>query len=130
MFVSHRDAFKVTVQADIASITVWNTVPPRIMVSGNWGKHEEIKLGLVQGLCSRSRSHPLKKARTVHARWKTFRWMRCNAIFSDLQLSFKVTFENLSLVSYSKCYSIHHTSLVTVHTTVIVFIVIIIIKNI
>ena len=49
-----------TIQADIVSLF---TIPSlqKIVISGNWGKHDEIKLGIVQGLRGRIRLLPLQK---------------------------------------------------------------------
>ena len=53
-------SFTATIQADLVSLFRMPSLR-KITVSGNWGKHEEIKLGLIEGLHSRSASLPLRK---------------------------------------------------------------------
>ena len=68
----------------------------KITVTGNWGKYEGVKLGLIQGLLSRSSLHPLRKLALELECNNSYKMADfqalCNAIFSLPQL------ENLKLV--------------------------------
>ncbi len=84
-----------TIRADLISLFGMSSLR-KIIISGCWGELDEVKLGLVQGLCSRARSHPLTKiafqlTRSDHYRMKDFQ-MLCEAIFSLPNL------ENLKVV--------------------------------
>ena len=97
IMLSHSTgAFRATIQTDIVALFEIPSLQ-KITVSGNWGKHEEVKLGLVQGLRSRSRrSLPLRKLALELELNNSYKMgdfqMLCNAIFSLPQL------KNLKLV--------------------------------
>jgi len=52
--------FLATIQADLVSLFKLASLQ-KILISGNWGRHMEVKVGLVQGLLGRSSLPPLRK---------------------------------------------------------------------
>lgn len=84
-----------TFQADIIALFGLSSLQ-NVTVTGNWGKYEGIKLGLIQGLHSRSRFLPLQKLALELECNNSYKMTDfqalCDAIFSLPQL------ENLELV--------------------------------
>ena len=82
-------AFRATIQTDIVSLFGMPSLQ-KITICGNWGKHEEIKLGLVLGLRSRSRrSLALRKLALELELNNSYKMgdfqTLCNAIFLSLK---------------------------------------------
>lgn len=91
-----RYANRTTFQADIEALIGMQSLQ-KITITGNWGKYEGIKLGLIKGLLSRSRLVlPLRKLALELECNNSYKMADfqalCNAIFSLSQL------ENLKLV--------------------------------
>ena len=62
MYVSRitNQSSLATAQEDLVSLLKMHTLQT-IFISGNWGHHKEVKLGLMQGLNQRSHLYPLRK---------------------------------------------------------------------